>query len=152
MKIVKLLPAACLIVFAFSSCKKITEDQLIKGLWQVNTVKVDTISDNYLNRLPFYTDGNDCCVYKMDFEKDGTVITYYIAHNSLQYITAGSWELNSPKEIFIKVDNFIDGVFEIEKPTLKHFILTSDENHVAAFDSILPAIDTTYTKIDMEKL
>ena len=44
------------------------------------------------------------------------------------------------------------GTFDIEKPTLKKWKLTSDKNHIAAFDTINPQLDTTYTRIEMQKI
>ncbi len=144
-------PAALLgLALSFNSCKKITEDQLINGLWQVNKVLVDTSTNNFLNTLPFYPDGNDCCAYKLDFEKDNTVIAYYIAYNNFNRISAGNWQATGFNEVFIKVDSFIDGTFKITQPTLKMRRLTSDENHLKVYDGT--PLDTAKTVIEMEKI
>ena len=135
-----------------SSCKKITEDQIVTGLWKVKGVYIGPSQDNYLNQLPGYTNGGDCCTYKLDFERDGLAFSYYVVNNSIQNFSAGVWYLNAHNEIYIKVDNFIDGTFDIAKPTLKHWKLTTDYNHIAAFDSLNPQLDTTYTMIDMNKI
>ena len=140
------------VIFSFNSCKKITEDQIVQGLWKVNTVHIGTSTDNYLNQFPSYLNGDDCCAYKLDFERDGVVLAYYIANNSVIDLDAGTWYLNSGNEIFIQVGNFIDGTFDIEKPSLKRWKLTSDFNHVQIQDSINPQLDTTYTKLDMTKI
>jgi hypothetical protein len=140
-------------LLGFNSCKKITEDQIINGLWSVQTVYIGPGSTtNYLLQLPHYADGNDCCYYKLDFERDGVVVAYYLTYDSLNSIEAGSWELNSGSEIQLKVGTFLDGTFTIEKPTLKHWRLTSAFNHVMAYDSINPALDTTLTIMEMKKL
>ncbi len=140
------------VIFSFNSCKKITEDQIVQGLWKVNTVNIGTSTDNYLNQFPGYLNGNDCCVYKLDFERDGVAFAYYIANNNILSVDAGSWYLNSGNEMYINVGNFIDGTFDIEKPSLKRWKLTSDFNHVQMYDSINPLLDTTYTKLDMTKI
>src|SRR3954467_15583035 len=109
----KIFPAALLtgllliLVISFNSCKKITQDQLINGLWKVNTVTIDTSSTNYLNTLVHYTDGNDCCTYKLDFEKDNTVIAYYITYNNFTKIVAGNWKVTAYNEVLVQVDSFM---------------------------------------------
>ncbi|MES2620672.1 MAG: hypothetical protein V4615_07460 [Bacteroidota bacterium] len=140
------------VFFCFNSCKKITEDQIVQGLWKVKGAYVGPSLDNYLNQLPSYTDGNECCTYKLSFERDGVVVAYYITYNNVQSITAGSWYLNSGNEIYIQVGTFIDGTFDIAKPSLKHWKLSSDFNHIAAYDSINPQLDTTYTQLDLLKI
>src|SRR4051812_19746354 len=116
------------LVFGFSSCKKITEDQIINGLWRVQTVYVASNPVNYLLQLPQYASGDDCCYYKLDFERDGVVIAYYLTYDSLNSIEAGTWQLNSGDEMYLKVGTFLDGNFQIEKPTLKHWRLSSVAN------------------------
>jgi len=144
-----LLSAAFLLLLCFNSCKKITEDYLINGLWQVTEVNINGSSVNYLDSLPHYTTGNDCCAYKLDFERDNTVIAYYIAHDNFERIEAGNYKVTDYNEVFIKVDNFIDGTFEITQPSIKKRVLTSDANHIEAYDGT--ALDTTATVIKMQK-
>lgn len=140
------------VAFSFNSCKKITEDQIINGLWKLNGAYISTSLDNYLDHLPLYTNGNNCCIYKLDFERDGVVFAYYITYDSINNLAAGNWKLNSDTEINMKVGTFIDGTFTITKPTLKHWKLTSDHNHIKAYDGINPQLDTTYTQLDMQKI
>ena len=141
-----------LIISAFSSCKKLTEDQIINGLWVVNQVNIDTFSTNYLDALPHFPSGNDCCNYKLDFERDGVVLAYYLTFDTFSYVTAGNWEVTKFNQVYINVDRFIDGTFDITKPAIRKWKLESDANHIKAFDGINPLLDTTYTKIQMEKL
>lgn len=146
------LSVALVSVFYFSSCKKITQDQLINGLWQVNTVTIDTSSMNYLNTLVHYTDGNDCCTYKLDFEKDNTVIAYYITYNNFTKIVAGNWQVTAYNEVFVQVDSFMDGTFKTTNPSPKHWKLTSDKNHIKLFDGTGSPLDTAATVIEMLKI
>src|SRR4051812_30071145 len=95
-----LLTLLSAITMSFNSCKKITQDQLINGLWRVNTVTIDTSSVNYLNTLQHYSEGNDCCTYKLDFEKDNTVIAYYITYNNFSKIVAGNWKVTNYNEVY----------------------------------------------------
>ncbi len=138
-------------VLTFSSCKKITQDQLINGLWQVEKVKVslDTV-ENYLTTLPQYREDDDCCSYKLDFEKDNTVIAYYIANGSFNRILAGNWQVTAYNEIYMQVDSFIDGVFKITQPAIKRRVLTGERNHIKAYDG--SPLDTVMTVIEMRKI
>jgi hypothetical protein len=139
-------------ILSFSACKKITEDQIINGLWRIQYVHVGPTVFNYLDSLPHYSDGNECCFYKLDFERDGVVIAYYLTYDSLNSINAGTWSLISGNEIELNVGDFLDGTFEIEKPTPRHWNLTSEANHIRAYDGINPALDTAWTSITMKKL
>lgn len=154
MKILK-TTAALLLLFCLlatvGSCKKITEDNLINGLWILNEVNIDTASSNYLATLPHYSGNGECCQYKMDFEKDGTMLTFYITHDTLHSVHGGTWYVTQYKQVYMQVDNFIDGTFDIEQTTINKRTLTSDKNHIEAFDGINPALDTTFTKLELEK-
>ena len=55
------------LLFTISSCKKAREDVLIKGLWDLQGVYVDTIMQNQMDNLPYWPDGNKCCEYRLDF-------------------------------------------------------------------------------------
>lgn len=152
MRVTLLLAVVIGFVVTFSSCKKITEDQLINGLWQVTKINVegDTI-ENLLTTLPFYNPNDENCSYKLDFEKDNTVIAYYIANGSFVTIHAGNWDVTAYNEIYVNVDSFIDGVFKIyQPPASKTRKLTGEENHIRYYDGT--ALDTALTTIEMRKL
>jgi hypothetical protein len=155
MKLSRVIVLSCLlsvVLLGFNSCKKITQDQIINGLWSVQTVNVGSSTSNYLYQLPHYPDGNDCCFYKLDFERDGVVIAYYVTYDSLNTVQAGNWGLNSGSEIYLNVGDFLDGTFKIEKPTLKHWKLSSPLNHIRAYDGIDPQLDTASITIEMKKI
>jgi hypothetical protein len=155
MKIVRFLfvtIVSCVVVVNFNSCKKIQQDNLINGLWQISDLHIDTIPSNFLLSLPHYPDGNDCCVYKLDFQKDDIVFAYYLTYDTFNYVVAGSWYLNQYNEIYMNFDKYFDGTFEIEKTSPKHFKLTSDKNHIRAFDGVNAELDTTFTEIKMDRI
>ncbi|HLP50401.1 MAG TPA: hypothetical protein VK154_05920 [Chitinophagales bacterium] len=148
-KIPLLVSFAIVLIAGVSSCKKITEDQLINGLWQVNKVTIDTSTSNYLNTLPHYGNSDDCCAYKLAFEKDNVVIAYYITYDSFTRYDIGTWEATAYKEVYISVDDFIDGTFKVAQPVsnIKRRILTSEDNHIKALEGT--PLDTAKTVIDM---
>lgn len=150
MRVCFLSALLALLVFGVSSCKKITEDQLINGLWKVSNVAIDTSTTNYLNTLVHYTDGNNCCVYKLDFERDNTVIAYYIAYNNFEKIVAGNWKVTDYNEVYVNVDSFIDGTFKTTNPSPRHWKLSSDANHIKSYDGT--PLDTAKTVLDMQKI
>lgn len=138
---------AATIVAGMGSCKKITQDQLINGLWEVTNVEIDTSTTNFLEtHLPHYANGNNCCAYKLDFEKDNTVIAYYITNDSFNRYDLGYWEATAYKEVYIQVDSFLDGTFKITQPTIKTRKLTSEENYIPALQDTLP------TMFEMKKI
>jgi len=140
------------LIFTLGACKKTTESELMNGLWQVNTVNLDTAGSNYLNTFPNFA-GCANCAYKLSFQEQDVVIGYYISNDSIKHISTGTWLVPDYTHVTIKVDNFIDGTFSITRPLLSHWILTTSFNHVAAFDGgVNPQFDTCYTKIDMTKL
>lgn len=139
------------LLFSISSCKKAREDVLVKGLWDLEGVYVDTIVRNQLENLPFWLDGNKCCEYRLDFQDNDVLFGYYLTHDTFQYVTPGKWYLTDYDHIYMKVDNYVDGIFEISKPTPDRFKLESEENHVKYFDGVNPELDTTYTRLEIER-
>jgi len=140
-----------LILVTANSCKKTTESQLVNGLWQLNTVNLDTSNANYLNKFPNF--GGSCCAYKLSFEDPNILLGYYISNDSIKLISAGTWSVTTYSQVTMKVDSFIDGTFSITRTTLSHWDLTSNHNHVAAFDNgANPQFDTCYTKLDMTRI
>ena len=141
-----------LLAVACNSCKKTTEDQLINGLWALESVYVDTSTANYMNKFPEFANGNGCCFYKINFDEANIVLSYYLTHDSVRTVATGTWIVNSYSQVYIKLDNFMDGTFNIDRVAPKHWELTSKANHIAAFDSINPTMDTTYTKLELYKI
>lgn len=151
-KTVCILSLLAMLVFTTSSCKKTTENELMNGLWQLNTVNIDTASENYLDIFPNFA-GCGNCAYKLSFEENDIVIAYYISNDSILHIATGSWTVPAYNKVYVKADNFIDGTFSITRPGIDHWILTSQRNHIAVFDNgVNPLFDTTYTRLDMMKL
>jgi hypothetical protein len=139
-----------LLLIVFNSCKKTTESQLVNGLWQLNSVYIDTSTTNYLNKYPNF--GGSCCGYKLSFQQSDVLFGYYISNDSVKQLYTGTWTVNSYTQVYMKVDSFIDGTFTISRPTLGHWELNSNKNHVAAFDNgVNQQFDTTYTKLDMTR-
>ena len=149
-KAVAALSLLLAVLFTTNSCKKTTEGQLVNGLWHLNTVLLDTSTSNYLNKYPNF--GGTCCGYKLSFQEPNILFAYYISNDSIKTLSTGIFTVNSYTEVYMRVDSFIDGTFTISRPTLSHFELTCDRNHIRAFDNgVNPGFDTSYTKLDMTR-
>ncbi|MFN8288329.1 MAG: hypothetical protein U0V74_16350 [Chitinophagales bacterium] len=137
-----------------SSCKKIREDVFIKGLWKMNGLYIDTIVTNQMNNLPHFTDGNDCCEYRLDFQDNDLLLAYYFTYDTLESnsFATGTWKLVNYNTIYLKLGEYIDGEFKIYKPSRTTFEFKSNANHVAAFDLINPDLDTTTAIVEIEKI
>lgn len=137
----------------FSSCKKIQENFLLRGLWELQGIYVDTIPDNQMNNfLPSFANGDDCCNYKLGFEQDDVVVGYYVTYDSLNYVAAGTWRLDEYNKIVFKLENYIDGEFTLTRTGNRIYKMESDNNHIKAFDGINPDLDTTYTRLELKRL
>ncbi len=145
---------AVLAIFTFSSCKKIREDNFIKGLWKLNSIYIDTLSGNQLNALPYFSNGNDCCEYRLDFQDNNVLFGYYFTYDTFNNsgFALGTWKLNAYNTIDLDLGGYIDGEFDIEKPTPKTFRFSSDANHIKAFEGLYPNLDTAATILNIERL
>lgn len=139
------------LVVTLDSCTKVRESNLIKGLWQIDGIYIDTIQTNQLNNLEHYTDGNNCCNYRIDFQDNGVVFGYYLTYDTFSFVTYGTWDLPDYDHLDIKLGNYLDGNFKITKTSPTHFKFVSPVNHVPAYDGINPRLDTCATRIEMSK-
>ena len=139
------------LIFSFSSCKKITEDELINGIWQLEYVYLDSSTNNYMNTLPGFTMGNSCCYYRMDFQDNGVILAYYSVNDSVQYVVAGQWQLPVYNQIFIQCDKFMWGTFNISKPGIKHWQLSTTADYIPGYDTMGLPKDTVSATLQIYK-
>ncbi len=140
------------VVAMVSSCRKIQEDQLLKGLWVVEGLYFDTITTNQLtNFFPGHDATSKCCQYKINFDEDNLVIGYYLTNDSFTYVTTGLWELSAYNKLQLKLDNFANGEFEIKNKGIKKRHLISEKNIIPSLSGSLSGFDTTYTRIQLIK-
>jgi len=141
------------VVVMFGSCRKIQEDQLLKGLWVVEGLYFDTISVNQLKTFfPGHDATNKCCQYKINFDEDDLVIGYYLTNDSFTYVTTGTWKLVEFNKLQLKLDNFANGEFAIKNKSTKRRWLSSEKNIVPAKTMPpMPSYDTIYTRIELIK-
>lgn len=107
---------------------------IIKGLWRLDGFYIDTGTTNIMNStLQYYDQGNNCCQYKMDFQDNNIVFGYYLTYDTFNYVKIGKWELRKYNELYVQLDEYVDGVFTIKKEATKKYKMTSDENYIKAF-------------------
>ncbi len=145
--------AGLMLLSTITSCKKIQEDMLVNGLWKLTSITINDTSSNILNSaLPYFANGNDCCEYKVYFERDGLVFAYYNTYDTSNVYAQGTWELEEYNKVYINLDKFFDGYFKVERKALKKYEFTSTANHFRIFDNVNPDIDTAACKMLMLRL
>ena len=124
--------ALVFITVSHSSCVKLQNKVLIKGTWELVfyslDYKNDTTGINFMQTLPGYTQSADCCRYMIDFKDDGLVTGNYYVLDTLNYSVDGTWSLDEKSMLQIKLDKYVDGLYEIDRQNRKNYVLTTDEN------------------------
>ncbi|MCB9232358.1 MAG: hypothetical protein H6581_11885 [Bacteroidia bacterium] len=131
MKMIPRLLILSTLVLAGAGCKHLHEDFIMNGEWEVTEVNLNNGSKNFLESLmPHYADGNDCCHYNVSYLDNGVMRGEYYTYDTLNYAVEGDWEIVKPGEIYMKADQYIDGVFTYQKESKGHYLLHSDINQV----------------------
>lgn len=145
----KFIVAGIVLLTTVTACRKIEEDNLVKGLWQVESISIDTLTllnrstpfvrelidvanANNGNYLYSFLDGYAAtnAYYRIDYQRDGIVFTYYTIGDSSVYSSIGKWELPKANEIEQKVDRFWDGSFKLTKDISSNYTYQSESNYI----------------------
>jgi hypothetical protein len=149
-------------VFSILSCRKIREDNLVKGLWQVQSIKIDTATINNRNSplvrafidtatanggdflhslLPNYTANKANAYYRIKFDREDISFSYYNINEANVYTVLGRWDLPESEEIYLNSDNFLDGTFEIvQKGNVDNYEFTSDLNYIKTMNDTVSTV------------
>lgn len=123
------------IMMMLCSCQKIYNIYVIKGEWEVVSVEINGGSTNMMETfLPYYYYKNNCCSYKIYFDDDGTAKAEYHTFDTLNYEMFGEWELKDDKHIYMHLDEYVDGVFEIEIVNANEMNMYAEENLIKAYN------------------
>lgn len=116
------------LLLAFSSCERAQEKRIINGTWELTYFKLDTASTNAMEVfLPNYQpDG--CCEYIIDFRDDGSCLGSYYTNDTLNYEVMGEWDLLEKNSLYIDLDAYVDGTFDIDRHDRRNYTLYSPEN------------------------
>lgn len=119
------------ITISLSSCVKLQNKVLIKGTWELVYYKLDTVDRNYMEIiLPDYTVEGNNPKYMIDFKDNGLVTGNYYLKDTLNYTVDGTWSLDEKNMLQIDLDQYVDGLYEIDRHNRKNYTLTTDVNRV----------------------
>ena len=119
----------------FGSCAKIQGDFLASKEWELQEVTLNGGSLNMMESfLPGYDAGGDCCKYYITFNDDGTSSAEYWTNGTLDYVDSGVWEMMGAGKIYIKMDVYVDGVFEFKKVANKTYEMISEDNNIEFYN------------------
>ena len=125
------LPAIGIVLLLLTAgCEKFRENHIIKDVWTLQSVYIfDNKETNMMEVvLPNYNKPEGCCEYVMDFQDDGDVFGYYYRFDTLDYMIKGEWDLQDKDHLYVNLDQYVNGIFKLERDDLHHYILHSDSN------------------------
>ena len=121
-----------ILFISFLGCKKVKENFLIKGDWEVKSIYMNGGSLNMMElALPYYKEGKG--IYYCYFYDEGLTKGEYFTHDTLNYEVFGEWEIKKNK-VFMKMDAYINGEFEYQRSGKKEYTLFCDSNYVELYD------------------
>ena len=115
-----------------SGCFKITEIVMMKGEWQVLEVKVNGGDLNQMEQLlPQFETNGRYLIYMMD---DGVMKGEYYIGDNLEFEVWGEWELLTNDDVFMRIDEYINGTFLVQSNGDHLYTMYSDSNDIAFYD------------------
>ncbi len=136
------------ILILFNSCKKIQENKILNGTWEVVKVELGQSDFNVMETfLRNYKSNHVCCKYIVDFREDNTCSGAYYYNDSLVYAVEGEWELKEFNLVYVKLDQYVFADLEVNRHSKMYYSLDTDSNTVAALNNeVLP------TTLEIKKL
>ena len=117
-----------------SSCKKIKQNYIMNGEWDVLEVTLNGGSLNQMEQfLPGFTTGSDCCSYVMSFEDEGFCSTILTIDGDITAYSEGEWDMPNRNQLYFKVDEYVDGTFDLSKEGDGVWILDAPVNNIEAY-------------------
>jgi len=116
----------------FGSCVKIQNKVIMKGDWELVYYKLDTLNQNYMEVvLPSYNNPPGCCKYMIDFQDGDKAIGTYYVNGVVDYTVEGTWSMDKKNKLYVKLDNYVDALFDVDRQNRKNYQLTTDVNTIA---------------------
>ena len=101
----------------------------MKGEWVVNSVELDGGKTNMMYTiLPDYN--ADSSKYVVYFGEEGRCTGQYYLNEKLNYAVEGTWSLVDKHHIYIELDNYVKGIFELEEQSRTEMIMYAEQNIV----------------------
>ncbi len=149
-------------LFTATSCRKIREDNLVRGLWQVQYFKIDTTTINNRSNpivrafidtakahegdflhslLPNYTANKSNAYYRIKYDREDISFSYYNINEVNVYTVLGRWDLPKAETIYLSSDNFLDGNFDIVyKGNTDIYDFKTDLNYIKTLDDTVSVV------------
>jgi len=105
---------------------------LLKGEWEIKEAYMNGGSTNQMAQL--FSDFDQSGKYLTYFMDEGLMKSEYYIDAELIEESFGSWELQNHDLIHIKMDEFVDGEFQIEIIDQEYFKLFSAHNNVSFYN------------------
>ena len=127
-------------VLIFSTCRKAEENNFKDGEWRISTLRMNKDTADALRLfLPIYSAQGSKSKYDFDFADNKIVLSTYYFQDTIVFTKEGEWELREKNEMYLYVDNFINGTFSLTKLSADEYNFTSteDSNYIEALDSVV---------------
>ncbi|MEM7036405.1 MAG: hypothetical protein AAF570_05440 [Bacteroidota bacterium] len=135
--------------FATVSCKKIQQNYIMNGEWEVLEVNLNGGTLNQMEQfLPDYVSNSTCCKYVVTFGDEGVCTSTLTIDGDIREQSVGEWNMPERSKIYFKVDEYVDGLFDLEREGDGVWILHAPVNNIEAYNvgEVEMAIRTTRIK------
>lgn len=118
---------------SLSGCFKLKENYIMKGEWVVKKVELDGGSTNFMESiLPQYDENT--CEYRIYFGENGVCNGQYYVNDTLNYAIQGEWVLLDPTHLWVEMDRYVKGTFEIEEQSASLIHMYAERNIVKFYN------------------
>lgn len=124
------------ILISFNSCKKIQENKILNGTWEVVKVELDGSGVNVMEVfLDGYKSYSACCKYIVDFRDDNVCSGTYYRDDSVIYTVEGEWEMKEFNLVHVNLDKYVFADLDINRHSKTYYTLNTDSNTVKALNN-----------------
>ncbi len=130
MRNIAILALGAIITLAlYTGCVKLQNKVIMKGEWELVNFQLENSPDNLMEGiLQGYNQPPGCCKYMIDFQDGDKVVGTYYVNDTISYTVEGNWSLDDKSELYIKLDDYVDGLFTIDRQSRREYQLKSDKN------------------------
>ena len=105
----------------------------MKGEWVVNSVELNGGKTNMMYTiLPDYNVSTS--KYLVYFGEDDRCTAQYYVNENLNYAVEGTWNLLDKHHIYIELDEYVKGIFELEEQSSTEIIMYAEQNIVKFYN------------------
>lgn len=134
----RLLLFGLLLFVLETGCKKITENKIRKDKWTVHKITAPDSDVNLMGIfLPNFKDYPEESIYIIDFYEDGTAESRNYLGDSLIYKKPGLWKLEEKDRLYLDMDDYVQGLYEIHRDKKKTYTLKCNDNYNKKLDLLM---------------